>query len=143
METLSELSELIQLKAEIARLTSENYQLRLELCPDIQSITPALLQAGLIPWGDAAIASCNSSHPEGADSVTPLILKLHETAMESRSPTQCDRIKEVFTTIIQMSNVHPTSAQAKAMQDILDVGCPSTGPVGEQYLSFKPWITQS
>lgn len=78
--------ELIQLNAEVARLTSENHQLRSEVCPDIQSITHELLMAGLIEWGDAAIKAYNLSHLDGADSVTPLILELHKVAMETEAP---------------------------------------------------------
>lgn len=132
--------ELIQLNAEVARLTSENHQLRSEVCPDIQSITHELLMAGLIEWGDAAIKAYNLSHLDGADSVTPLILELHKVAMETRSSTQCDRMKELFVTIATRANIWPTSDQAKSMQAILDKGCPSTGPVSPDKLSFQPWI---
>ena len=132
--------QLTELNAEIARLTADNYRFRSEVCPDIQAITHDLLMAGLIAWGDSAIAAYNVSHPEGADSVTPLILKLHETAMESRTPTQCDRIKDLFGTICQMSAVIPTSTQATAMQAVLDKGSGYTGAVKNEYLNFKPWI---
>jgi hypothetical protein len=132
--------QIAEQNAEIARLNAENYRLRSEICPDIQSITPALLTAGLIAWGDAAIAAYNLLHLDGADSVTPVILELHKTAMESRTPTQCDRIKDLFGTICTMSGVVPTAAQANAMQSILDEGSPSTGPVKPEYLNFHPWM---
>lgn len=134
------MDDIQELNAEIARLTADNYRLKSEVCPDIQSITHDLLIAGLIAWGDSAIAAYNLIHPEGADSVTPLILKLHVTAMESRTPTQCDRIKDIFGTICQMSGVFPTSVQASSMQAILDQGSVSTGPVKIESLNFKPWI---
>jgi hypothetical protein len=132
--------QLATLNSEIARLNAENYRLRSEVCPDIQSITHALLMAGLIAWGDAAIEAYNLSHSDGSDSVTPLILELHKTAMESRSPLQCDRIKDLFGTICTMSGVFPTDVQANAMQAVLDQGAPSTGPVKPEYLNFQPWM---
>ena len=132
--------QLIELNAEIARLTADNHRFRSEVCPDIQSITHALLMAGLLEWGDSAVAAYNLIHLEGSDSVTPLILKLHATAMESRTPTQCDRIKDLFGMICQMSGVFPTPVQAAAMQAILDQGSGYTGAVKNEYLNFKPWI---
>ena len=132
--------QLAELNAEIARLTADNHRFQSEVCPDIQSITHALLMAGLLEWGDSAITAYNLSHPEGSDSVTPLILKLHATAMESRTPTQCDRIKDLFGLICQMSGVLPTSIQAAAMQAILDQGSGYTGAIKNEYLNFKPWI---
>jgi len=133
-------NQLTELNAEIVRLTADNYRFRSEVCPDIQSITHDLLMAGLLSWGDRAVAAYNLSHLEGSDSVTPLILKLYATAMESRTPTQCDRIKDLFGTICQMSGVFPTPVQAAAMQAILDQGSGYTGAVKNEYLNFKPWI---
>jgi hypothetical protein len=134
------IDEIDSLESTLAKAIQEIEILRSEVCPDIQSITPSLLAAGLIAWGDAAIAAYNLTHLEGSDSVTPLILELHKIAMESRSPTQCDRIKDLFGTICGMSGVFPTADQANAMQSILDDGSPATGPVKPEYLNFHPWM---
>lgn len=127
------------LKIALADATQEIEILRSEVCPDIQSIAPALSSAGLVAWGDAAIAAYNLTHLEGSDSVMPLILELHKTAMESRNPTQCDRIKHLFGAICSMSGVFPTAAQANAMQAVLDKGSPAAGPVKAECLNFYHW----
>jgi len=132
--------QLAELNAEIARLTVDNDRFRSEVCPDIQSIAPDLLMAGLLSWGDGAVAAYNLNPVEGAGPVILLILKLHATAMESRNPTQCDRIKDLFGMICQSSGVFPTSIQAAAMQAILDQGSAYTGAVKNEYLNFLPWI---
>ena len=132
--------QLSELNAEIARLTADNDRFRSEVCPDIQSIAHDLLRAGLLAWGDSAIAAYNLNPVEGSDPVMLLILRLHSTAMESRNPTQCDRIKDLFGMICQSSGVFPTPIQAAAMQAILDQGSPYTGPVKNEYLNFKTWI---
>lgn len=112
-------------------------QLKTKLSPDIASITPALLEAGLLAWGQDAVSAVDSD--KGA-AIMGLVMDLKMVAIESPSITQCDRIKQLFGAIGTMSGVWPTSAQATAMQAVLDVGPASTGPVGSDYLDFHKFI---
>jgi hypothetical protein len=107
--------------------------LKTELSPAINEITSALMSAGLLAWGNRATITDPSV-------VLPLVLQLNQAAIEPRSVTQCDRIKGLFVTICQRSGVVPTPDEAQAMQSILDVGPPSTGPIASKYLSFEPWL---
>lgn len=129
--------ELSILKSNIDDLNAEITQLKTRLSPAIHEITPQLLESGLLRWGQDAVSAVDSSTGE---LIMGLVLDLKAIAMEPPSLDQCDRIKELFGTIVTMSNVYPNSDQAKAMQALLDKGCPSTGPIAEQFLSFKPWI---
>jgi hypothetical protein len=107
--------------------------LKAELAPEIAEITPALMEAGLLAWGNRATIA-------DPGEVLPFVLQLNQAAIEPRSVTQCDRIKGLFVTICQRSGVVPTPDEAQAMQSILDVGPPSTGPIASKYLSFEPWM---
>lgn len=143
--------EIIKLKLELANqeqtystlIHNKNIEitaLKLRLTPAICEITPALLDAGLLAWGQDAVSAVDSTQGK---TIMGLVMDLKMVAIEQPSISQCDRMKELFVTIGQMSGVWPTSDQAKAMQEILDAGCPSTGPVKEEFLSFKPWQDNS
>ena len=126
-------AQITELQATIGQLQQQVEQLQLEVSPDIAAITPALMDAGLLAWGDRATA--------GEDKETlALVIQLRDTAMAPRSIGQCDRIKHLFGEICQRSGVVPLPAEAQAMQAILDVGPPSTGPIAAKYLSFAPWM---
>lgn len=112
-------------------------QLKAQLAPAIFEITPALLDAGLLEWGQDAVSAVDQ---ELGREIMGLVIQLKEIAGEPPSWNQCDLIKELFGTIGTMSGVWPSSAQATAMQAVLDAGCPSTGPVSADQLSFQPWI---
>ena len=126
-------SQITELQATIGQLQQTIAQLQLETSPDIAAITPALMDAGLLAWGNRATMA-------NSEAVLALVIELRDTAMAPRSITQCDRIKQLFGEICARSKVFPTSAEAQAMQAILDVGPPSTGPIAEKYLSFAPWM---
>jgi hypothetical protein len=117
----------------IVQLQATIGQLKLELTPDIAAITPALMDAGLLAWGERATMA-------NSEAVLGLVIELRDVAMAPRSIGQCDRIKDIFGEIRERSRVDPTAAEAQAMQAILDVGPPSTGPIASKYLSFAPWM---
>jgi hypothetical protein len=118
---------------QITELQATIAELQLEVSPEINEITPALMDAGLLAWGDRATA--------GEDKETlALVIQLRDVAMAPRSIGQCDRIKHLFGEICQRSGVFPLPAEAQAMQAILDIGPASTGPIAAKYLSFAPWM---
>jgi hypothetical protein len=126
-------SQVAELNATIGQLQQTIEQLKLEVSPDIAAITPALMAAGLLAWGNRATA--------GEDEETlALVIQLRDAAMAPRSITQCDRIKHLFGEICQRSGVVPSPSEAQAMQAILDIGPASTGPIAAKYLSFAPWM---
>jgi hypothetical protein len=125
--------EIAQLQQTIGQLQQTITELQLEISPDIAAITPALMAAGLLAWGNRATA--------GEDEETlALVIQLRDVAMAPRSIGQCDRIKHLFGEICQRSGVFPLPAEAQAMQAILDIGPASTGPIAPKYLSFAPWM---
>ena len=126
-------SQVAELNATIGQLQQQIAQLQLEVAPDIAAITPALMAAGLLEWGNRATS--------GNDAETlALVIQLRDVAMAPRSIGQCDRIKDIFGKIRERSGVDPTAAEAVAMQAILDIGPASTGPISAKYLSFAPWM---
>lgn len=110
--------------------------LKAQLSPAIHEIAPQLLEAGLLRWGQDAVSSVDGNTGE---LIMGLMIDLKMAVTEPPSWGQCDRVKELFDTIGTMSNVWPTSDQAKSMQAVLDKGCPSTGPVPSDKLSFLTW----
>lgn len=112
-------------------------KLKTQLSPAIHEITPQLLESGLLRWGQDAVSAVDGNTGE---LIMGLVIELKTTAMEPPSWNQCDRVKKMFGAIGTISSTWPTSDQAKAMQAILDRGCPSTGPVSPEKLSFQPWI---
>ena len=126
-------SQIAELQQEITDRNKTIAQLQLEVAPDIAAITPALMTAGLLAWGNRATAA-------DSENVLELVMELRDTAMAPRSINQCNRIKYLFGEICSLSGVSPTSTEAKEMQAILDKGTSSTGPVDAKYLSFVPWI---
>jgi hypothetical protein len=122
-----------QLQQQIDQLQAEIGQLKLEASPDIASITPALMDAGLLAWGERATMA-------NSEAVLGLVIELRDVAMAPRSITQCDRVKDIFGKICDRSGVVPTAGEAQAMQAILDIGPASTGPIAAKYLSFAPWM---
>jgi hypothetical protein len=138
----NEIDLILQLKAEnaelaqqISTLTTENVELKTKLSPNIASLADALLAAGLESWGEAAITAAN---PE--DGVFRMVRDLEAVAREPASWSQCDRIKQLFSTICHYSKIAPTPEQASAMQAVLDAGSATTGPVAPEHLNFHPWI---
>jgi hypothetical protein len=119
--------------AQITQLQQQIATLQLEASPAISEITPALMDAGLLAWGERATMA-------NSEAVLALVIELRDTAMAPRSIAQCDRIKDIFGKICSRSGVVPTPAEAQAMQAILDVGPPSTGQIAAKYLSFAPWM---
>lgn len=126
-------AEIAELQGQIAELQQQVTQLQLELSPDIAAVTPALMAAGLLTWGERATMA-------NSEAVLGLVLELRDIAMAPRSISQCDRIKDTFGTICGLSGVVPTPSEAQAMQAVLDAGSPSTGPIAAKHLSFKPWM---
>ena len=126
-------SQIAELQQEITSRDNTIAQLQLEVAPDIAAITPTLMKAGLLAWGNRATAA-------DSENVLELVMELRDTAMAPRSINQCNRIKYLFGEICSLSGVFPTSTEAKEMQAILDKGTSSTGPVDAKYLSFVPWI---
>jgi hypothetical protein len=117
--------------AAVAAKDTEIAALKLDLAPEIKEITPALMAAGLNAWGARA-----TKNPQIMD----MLMALFAIASEPRSAGQCHRISTLFVEICNASLEVPTSAEAQAMQTILDVGPPSTGPIASKYLSFEPWM---
>lgn len=128
------INQIAELSIENQKLKLENEQLKRQLSPDIASIVDALLSAGLEAWGEAAITAAN---PE--DGVFRMIRDLESVAREPASWSQCDRIKQLFGTACYHSKIVPTPEQAAGMQAVLDQGG-ATGPIGEQWLSFRRWM---
>jgi hypothetical protein len=117
--------------ATVAAKDAEIASLKSELAPAIAEITPALMAAGLNAWGARA-----AKNPQLMDA----LMALFAIASETRSAGQCQRISTLFVDICEQSQEVPTPAEAQAMQAILDVGAPSTGPIAAKYLSFAPWM---
>jgi hypothetical protein len=126
--------EIESIRAELTAKDATIAQLRTQLSPDIASILDALLAAGLKAWGAAAITAANDE-----DGVFDMVLQLQDVARESPSWSQCDLIKQLFDLACYHSKIVPTAEQATCMQGVLDAGG-STGPIGEQWLSFRQWM---
>lgn len=121
--------KITELEGTIAHLTAKLQA----LAPNLAEILPQLLEAGLTAWADRAVTTYNESHLEGADSLMPIVAQLYAAA----SSNDIAAVPPLFSEIMQRSMVAPTSAEAKAMQAILD---------GVQFppelISFHPWIEQ-
>jgi hypothetical protein len=124
MPAINQIDE--QHQQEIAVLQAEIAQLKLETAPGIASIAPALQTAGLTAWADRAITAADPDH-----GVLNLVLALYAVAQEPRSLTQCDRVRELFMQIGDLSGVWPAPEEAMAMQTILDAN-----NVGNKWLKF-------
>lgn len=130
-----ELMQQYEGSAAIAALKKEITQLKNQLSPAIHEILPALEAAGLSEWAGAAITAA----PDNGVAVRAVV-ELRSIAAEPPNWSQCDRIKLLFGALIEMSGVVPTSEQAQAMQQILDKGPDSTGPVSPEKLNFHPFM---
>ena len=121
--------KITELEDTVAHLTARLQQ----LAPNLSEILPQLLEAGLTSWADRAVTTYNESHLEGADSLMPTVAQLYAAA----SSNDIAAVPPLFSEIMQRSIVAPTSAEATAMQVVLDgVKFPS------ELINFYPWIKQ-
>lgn len=124
------------LQLEVDRLLMVIAQLRQKQAPAIVEIAKELQDAGLNNWGNRASTAAAEISEECGDAVMAAIFEIRDIALEMPSWNQCDRIRAKFEWVCETTKTALMPEQAIALQAILDVGSPSTGPVAADYLKF-------